>query len=147
MVPHRQEGDVSIESNETQLVVEATDRHALVLALVDKLRALLGDTAAWEDGATVVPWQASAEAFERLPEQVLASLVDAWGSHCGRCVDLELSGYLETDTGPRAWGTVTMLGALSAEGHPVRADSATVTTSGGSYRLVVSLHIPRGGDA
>jgi hypothetical protein len=138
---------VSNECNETQLVVEAADRHTLVLGLVDRLRALLRDTGEWGSGATVVPWQASAEAFDQLPREVLGTLVDAWEHHGGRCVDLELDGYLETDNGPRAWGTVVMRDDLPPARQPMRLDRAKVAENGGRYHLEVAIHLPGGGDA
>ncbi len=131
--------------NETQttITLEAADRFALLQQVVERLRALLGADSAWDHGATVTPWQATTPVFDELPGRMITAMLDAAEATGERLVDLELGGFLETDTGPRAWGMVAIReGELD---ETLRVAHVTVTESDGAWRLEATVQGRGGG--
>lgn len=121
-----------------------TDR-ALLAELLATLRADLGEAGEWERNATVLPWQATAPRFEDLPERVLAEVLAAWAELGGRLAELELSGYLQTDSGPRAWGYLAVREA-EADQPPVVARVRVIRVEAG-YRVEAALRASGADDA
>lgn len=128
-------------SSDISIALEARDRHALLYALVERLRELLGAEAAWDRGATVSPWQVTAADFGDLPGRVIAAMLDAAEATGERLVDLELGGFLETDSGPRAWGTIAT--QEGAQGEALHVDGVTATEADTGWRLAATVR--RGG--
>lgn len=122
------------EETQIRMVLEATDRSSLLHTIIERLRETLGVDPAWDHNTSVVPWQVTAPSFELLPERMIAAILDAADLARERYVDLELSGYLETDTGPRVWGTAALRDG-EPEGPAVWIDEATVTETGAGYRF------------
>ena len=126
--------------SEPAMTLEARDPHALLQGFVERLGEHLGATPAWEGGATVTPWQATAATFAELPERAAAAMLEVADATGERIVDLELGGMLQTDSGPRAWGTVaTAAGAAQS----MRVGHVSVIESDTGWRLEARLE--RGG--
>ena len=100
-------GKVVREHSEQTIAIEAPDRRALI----ERFCLALGDAlAAGEDTAagTLVPWQVSAATFEDLPAEILATVTAILEEEGQALASIEPGGYLETDDGSRAWGTVAL---------------------------------------
>lgn len=82
----------------------ARDRRTLIATLCAALNDALAHNRAWERGSSLLPWQATAEAFESLPSRIMETVLDELNEPGARLQEIEFSGYLETDRGPRAWG-------------------------------------------
>lgn len=127
------------------LVVTAPTDRALLAELLAALRAEVCEAGEWGRDATVLPWQATASRFEDLPERVLAEVLAAWADLGGRLAELELSGYLQTDSGPRAWGYLAVRD-VEADQPPAVA-RVRVTRVEAGYRVEAALRAPGADDA
>lgn len=130
---------------EIRFATTIADRRALLARLCDELSRALAHDERWERDDAVVPWHASAPTFEALPTRVVASILDEWAELGDRLAGIEFSGYLETDHGPRAWGSLVVHEGRPREREP-RLASCTVEPAEGGYRLEARLHLGTDGD-
>lgn len=125
---------------EIRTATGTSDRRALLARFCDELgRALIRDDR-WERGDALVPWHASASSFEDLPARVMAAIFDEWAETGGRLGGIELSGYLETDHGPRAWGSLRVHEGRLREAAP-ELEELTVAPAGGGYQIEARLRL------
>ncbi len=116
----------------------ATDRRELLARFCDELARAMAGGQRWEGGGFVVPWHVSAGDFEALPAGVVAAIVEAWDEAGGQLAGIEFSGYLETDHGPRAWGSLMTRDAAPGK-RPPELEACTVERAGDGYRIDARL--------
>jgi hypothetical protein len=133
---HRTRSRLAMTDNtESIIAFEVPDRRALVALLCSRICETLAADRALGRATVLLPWQASAPTIEELPGRVIAELLAEWEEAGGHVlVEVELSGFLETDTGPRAWGYLAL---HEGEPHPSRPeiDRVEVRPAGSGYRL------------
>ncbi len=131
---------MSSETVEILTVSGVADRRALLARLCGELGRALGGDGGWERDDALVPWHASAATFEELPARVMDAILDEWAETGDRLGGIEFSGYIETDHGPRAWGSVTI-----HEGRPrvlvPEVEGCTVEPAGDGFRVEARLRL------
>jgi hypothetical protein len=127
------------------IAIDMPDRRGVVARLCAELSAELARDQEWEREDMVVPWHATAPAFEALPERVVTSILDEWEEADACLAGIEFSGYLETDRGPRAWGCLMVHEGQPRAGRP-EVIAITVTESDAGYRLEARLRHPGAGN-
>lgn len=131
---------MSSEPVEILTVTGVADRRALLARFCGELgRALAGDER-WERDDTLVPWHATAATFEDLPARVLDAILDEWAETGDRLGGIEFSGYIETDHGPRAWGSVMVHGGRPRELVP-DVEACTVEQVADGFRVEARLRL------
>jgi hypothetical protein len=121
-----------------RIAVDMPDRRSLVARLCAELGHALAGNERWEREDIVVPWHASAPTFDELPARVVATLLDEWDEADARLAGIEFSGYLETDHGPRAWGSLVLHEGRPRGFHP-EVDTLTIERIETGYRLELRL--------
>jgi hypothetical protein len=125
-------------TRDIRIAIESPDRRSLLARLCDELGRALAPDGQWERDDAVVPWHASAGTFEDLPGRMIAAVLDEWAETGARLAGVEFSGYLETDHGPRAWGSLIVREVTAGEAPPEIDSLATERIEGG-YRLQARL--------
>lgn len=115
----------------------ATAADALRSLVTATMTVMAGGTRRPGDQATVV--RASAATLEELIPDLVAALVGA-GEDVGLdLTDATLDGLIATDSGWRAWGTVSGAPATGSSPSGWRVGAATVDERPGNVRLSLSL--------
>lgn len=128
--------DISVAS-------ERPERRDLLARFCTELGRALAGNEVWDGGGSVVPWHVSASEFDALPARLAETIFAEWDESGGQLAGIEFSGYLETDQGPRAWGSLMVRDDLP-RGRIPELLSCTVGRAGDGYRLNARL---RTGDA
>lgn len=97
------QADQKVEIN-----ISASRRRELVALLCVALDDALSRHDNWETGCELCHWQATVPAFELLPATIIETIFNEWSDSGERMDEIEFSGYLETDDGPRAWGFLAL---------------------------------------
>lgn len=130
---------------EIHVATDRPDRRALLARFCEELASALTGDRQWMGDGFVVPWHASANEFDSLPERVVAAILEEWDDAGGRLAGIEFSGYLDTDHGPRAWGSLLAGEGGSRERSPELV-SCTVERAGEGYRIDARLRPGSGAD-
>lgn len=132
-----------MHSNDERVEIDLTapGRRELLAMLCAALNDTLSFPGAWESGCELHHWQATSPDFALLPELIIDAVLEAWSESRGRLDEVELSGYMDTDEGHRAWGFLALRpGQPQLEERPEVATIRVSETEGG---FAVSASIRR----
>lgn len=130
---------VAGNTTESTISISAPDRRGLIERLCVSLNDVLASGGGAEFGGTLLPWQATTAAFADLPREIVATVYGAVDDEDARLGVLELGGYLETDQGSRAWGTVALRDGEPGADTWVDVDSIGVEESETGLRLELTV--------
>lgn len=122
-----------------EIDISAARPRELVTTLCAALNHGLSRHDHWEAGCALYPWQASVQAFDLLPAAIINVVFDEWSDATERLDEIELSGYLDTGEGHRAWGFLAYrTGEPRIEDRPV-LEALQLEEADGAYHLTATI--------
>lgn len=122
-------------SRESTISFSAPDRRELIEGLCIALDDALAVHDGVEEGGELIPWQATAESISDLARDIVRLVLDTLDDEGAQLGSLELGGFLETDQGPRAWGTVALRHGEERESARIDIESISVKESDTGWRF------------
>lgn len=119
--------------------ITAPRRRELLVLLCAALNDSFSHQGRWEAGCELRHWQATVPTFERLPRTIIDTVLDEWSESGARLDEVELSGYLDTEDGHRAWGFLALrVGQPRGEVRP-KVEQVQMSGDEGRYEVRASI--------
>ncbi|HYH11135.1 MAG TPA: hypothetical protein VD789_02180 [Thermomicrobiales bacterium] len=128
---------MAANKTESTLSISAPGRRALVDRLCDALNDVLAGSSG--AGSVLLPWQATAATFADLPREIVTSVLAALEDESAHRGAVELGGYMETDQGSRAWGTVSPRAGKRDVGVWIDPETIDVREDHAGWRLEATV--------